>query len=98
MSEETKNIVHTRLSGSGELELDFFPVDERGDVTGRGDERVVLPVGNVGPPELLLVISKVGTMNGVRNAALSLQNLLAPKIICFVTKSFISKVAKFLTC
>ena len=62
----------------GELELDLLAVDEVGHVVGGRDEGVVLAVGDEDPPELLLVVSEVRTVDRVRNLALAFQSLLAP--------------------
>ena len=61
-----------------EFELDLLSVPERGDVRGRRDKGVVLPVRDVSPPELLLVVREVGRVDGMGDLALALQRFLAP--------------------
>ena len=43
-------VVDPLLAGRRELQLNFFLIDERGEVVGRSDERVSLPVRDVDPP------------------------------------------------
>ena len=43
-------VVDSFLAGSGELELNFLLIDQRGEVVGRSDEGVGLPVRDVDPP------------------------------------------------
>ena len=45
-----REVVDSLLTGRRELQLDFFLIDERGEVVGRSDERVSLPVRDVDPP------------------------------------------------
>ena len=44
-------VVDPFLAGSSELELHFLLIDQRGEVVGRSDEGVGLPVRDVDPPE-----------------------------------------------
>ena len=60
-----------------ELELDFFPVDERSEVIWRRDQRPQFAICDVNPPKLLFVVREIGTMDGMRNAAFALQNFVA---------------------
>ena len=43
-------VVDSLLAGCRELKLNFLLIDQRGEVVGRGDEGVSLPVGDVDPP------------------------------------------------
>ena len=68
----------TRLCGGGKFELNFFPFDESRHVNRGSDQSVTFAIGNITPPKLLLVISKVRRMDGMRHFALSLEGLFSP--------------------
>ena len=46
-----REVVGSLLVGGGELKLHLLLGDQGGQVVGRGDQRVGLPVGDVHPPE-----------------------------------------------
>merc|ERR1719305_489038 len=71
-------VVDALLAGSRELQLHLLLGDQRGEMVGRSDERVGLPVRDINPPELLLIVSVVRTVDTVRHSGLATQGLLTP--------------------